>query len=397
MGSPNTWVSAPHDGRFYLFDTETGTRAEDFNPGPHAAQYFGHSVECSRQGFFVVAEDGNGGHGSKAAFTFYKKPSLGQTNSPLLRDVIGANAPGYAISWSTVGVGGLVAAAPYRRASETGWTLQSWRATTGPDGEVKSVARAAHATGFPLMQGDQPRACSQCKTNGARIALSQPATEGGRVLLFDCSTPDALTYISAVEAPEDAGRDFAYSIAFAGDVLCIGAPNAPTQGGGHGAVYLLDTKRLKGKPRMRRVTSDASDTNERFGLEIATGDGLMAISSGKDVVYLFSLPKRMADLAIPESPSEPQVRDSPIVGSWACKHVGATAEYALHFFASGDVHASSSPDDSNSKLVGRWSMQDGLPFVSFFEGHWDKITKLGDKDIEYRNSSGTRFTGRRIK
>ncbi|MDB4358329.1 Ig-like domain-containing protein, partial [bacterium] len=78
IGSPKTWINAPHDGRFYVYDAATRASIATLNPQPHTAQYFGASSDISENDYFVVSETGNWDHDTSFGITFYGYDNAGQ-------------------------------------------------------------------------------------------------------------------------------------------------------------------------------------------------------------------------------------------------------------------------------------------------------------------------------
>ena len=72
VGSYFTWRSSPHDGRFYIYDWQNGTKKTDLNPDARSAQYFGMYATISSD-VFAVSEAGASHDGWRVpgATTFY--------------------------------------------------------------------------------------------------------------------------------------------------------------------------------------------------------------------------------------------------------------------------------------------------------------------------------------
>jgi hypothetical protein len=68
IGSHLTWISNPHDGRFYIYNWTNNKKVSDFNPQPMRAQRFGKKSTISSD-VFAVTEPGAGD--ATGATTFY--------------------------------------------------------------------------------------------------------------------------------------------------------------------------------------------------------------------------------------------------------------------------------------------------------------------------------------
>jgi hypothetical protein len=90
IGSQNTWKSSPHDGRFYIYDWQDGSKVSDFNPAPKSAGYFGVNSSISSD-VFVVAESGayHANFRNPSTHTFYTYD--GFQHEQLFRDVQAGN------------------------------------------------------------------------------------------------------------------------------------------------------------------------------------------------------------------------------------------------------------------------------------------------------------------
>ena len=88
-------------------------------------------------------------------------------------------------------------------------------------------------------------------------------------------------------------------------------------------------------------------------------------------------------------------RNSPeklIIGRWACRNLGDGNRFVFVFFENGEV-----VNADSGRLSGRWRMQDGLPVIEHFDGWWDKVTELSEKEIQFYNKVGDKCIGTRIK
>ena len=86
-----------------------------------------------------------------------------------------------------------------------------------------------------------------------------------------------------------------------------------------------------------------------------------------------------------------------ILGRWHCKLLGGRFECILRYSPNGDVFGAPVSAPASEGLCGKWRMQDGLPFAQYFEGHGDKITAMTENEIQFVNTKGEHFVGKRIK
>ena len=352
IGSHSTWINAPHDGRFYIYNIEDGTQVDQFNPAPHSAQYFG-KLSVITDDVFVVAEDGHwGGWNTETAITAYRYSPDDLSSTQIYREVISSAGNGGS------SIGGLAAhgdtiVASFRLETEEETQLVAWRVVTDDSGQAVSLERVDkivepayenasfsesdaklyggtvfHYRGPEYYYSDGARGSFQ--TNGDYIAIGRyRATSddivSGDVQLVRLDESGELIHERTITPPcPQEGMRFGFATLFDGDLLFVSAPSEEVhQAGkagdgaeqesnhrqfhqglpiqeGTGKVYVYDLSNPDSFESPYSFSPDEIPAGDEFGLYLTGSADRLGVAAGRDALYLYDGSRSEAgELSIP--------------------------------------------------------------------------------------------------
>ena len=278
IGSPKTWINAPHDGRFYVYDAATRASIATLNPQPHTAQYFGASSDISENDYFVVSETGNWDHDTSFGITFYGYDNAGQPTL-LFRETIDPVGAPVAQYGGNLAVSGEYVVGGYHLETEKIFSLKVWQVNgSGAEATVSGWAPVEIETieDFYNGLGEQRLA-----TNGNLIVRSSSLSSVVNVFQID-PVGKTINHVTDIEAPPGVSG-FGEAITFTDNKLFIGAPSAT----GESYVFIYDVND-SGIQRNSFVSSSSlgASAGSEFGSHIVFDDGKVLIAAGADVIYL---------------------------------------------------------------------------------------------------------------
>jgi formylglycine-generating enzyme required for sulfatase activity len=296
ISSDLTWVSKPHDGRFYVYNRDTGVQIERYNPAPHSAQYFG--IRGGRgDGFFVVGESGNPDWNTEAAITVYRYSAEDLSSAQVYRQVITSSGSGSSQILGLSAHGDLIVGS-FKRESEQDFRLIAWKAIRDSDGVVtglQEVGNITESVSEAILNGEN-------STNGDYIAIAKAAdavngTTSGQVYLVQVEDDGTLKHkYSLVPPTPEAGMLFGYSTLFVDNLLYVGAPNAEVGQSGTGKVYIYNLSDPSSFDKPVVFSPQNMATGDTFGLHLTESNGRLGIAAGTDVLYLYVLRYRRLPL-----------------------------------------------------------------------------------------------------
>lgn len=282
IGSGNTWVNKPHDGRFYIYDLSNGKKVSDFNPSPHSAQYFGHKSTYS-DGVLLSAEDGNSDWKTDVAFTFYGINGL--RHRKIHR---------YAHPGSFSNTGGIASAGDLFVTSLTEarkkQRLFLWKVARDASGQASGIKKVGSLT-----KTGRNQLIGRIATNGKFVAVGIPGSTvndlaSGSVTLLMIETNGTIQELGSLTPPDaQAKMKFGSSVAFVKDALLVGSANADTPGEGRGKIYAYFPKEDKLPVQPISFHPKDSQSGETFGSFIAASNNRIAVAAGNNVIYLYEL------------------------------------------------------------------------------------------------------------
>jgi hypothetical protein len=282
IGSGNTWVKKPHDGRFYIYDLAKGKKISDFNPSPHSAQYFGHKSNYS-DGVLLSAEDGNSDWKTDVAFTFYSISGLSHRKIHRYVHPGSFSNTGGIASTGDLFLTSLTEAGKKQR-------LFAWKVERDTLGQPNSIKKIGSLT-----KAGRNQLIGRIATNGKFAAIGIPGSTvngltSGSVTLLMIETNGTIKDLGSLTPPDaKAKMRFGSSVTFVKDALLVGSSHADTPKEGRGKIYayfpnedMLPVKPLSFYPIESR-------TGETFGSFIASSNNRIAVAAGNSVIYIYEL------------------------------------------------------------------------------------------------------------
>ena len=313
VGSGNTWVAQPHDGRFYVYDLDSGALLEQTNPEPHAAQYFG-SRATSASGFFVVGENGNlGSWNTEAAITVYATHETGIHQ--VFRDVfISSGAGGSTFKGISATDDWVVGA--YWLESEQSMTLYARPVIRDEAGNVTGLGSVIQLTEHSSSNAAHMSEATYAvgggfAINGRFVAIGQVngAAQNGKGKVHVLRLGDAgFEHHATLEAPVPQGSEsYGKSLAWEGSQLFVSSPNANTTQPGSGAIYVYDLDNPETFSSPVVLNSAHLNPGDSLGEKILVSNGRLLASVADDGFVLFATsqqPPNSAPTELALSPAE---------------------------------------------------------------------------------------------
>lgn len=282
IGSGNTWVNKPHDGRFYIYDLAKGKKISDFNPSPHSAQYFGHKSTFS-DGVLLSAEDGNSDWKTDVAFTFYSINGLSHRKIHRYVHQGSFSNTGGIASAGNLFVTSLKEAGKKQR-------LFVWKVGRDTSGHPNSIKKIGSLT-----KAGRNQLIGRIATNGKFVAIGIPGSTvnglaSGSVTLLMIETNGTIKDLGSLTPPNaKAKMRFGSSVAFVKDVLLVGSSHEVTEQEGRGKIYAYYPKEDMLPINPSSFHPIESKTGETFGSFIAFSNNRVAVAAGNSVIYIYEL------------------------------------------------------------------------------------------------------------
>lgn len=306
IGSPLTWKSNPHDGRFYAYDTASKQIVQNVNPSPHTAQYFGVQAAAG-DGFVVVAEQGNTDYDPRAAITLYSTSDdaapLTLAERKLFPSQVGGDGAVHAVTAS-----GDLFAVSYRLSDTQVGVLEAWQVVRDANGQVTgsvSLGRieeeslnldtSLNNSLFEVSGGfDQPRGFAM---NDRFIAVGQSlrAVDGvasGRVNIAAITSSGLEFYRTITPPTPQDGMAFGDTVALNGADLFVAAPNAASSAAASGDVYHYKLESPSPESTysvLSQSLADYLEPTDTFAGEMRLADGKLIISTAVDSAIVLPL------------------------------------------------------------------------------------------------------------
>ena len=265
---------------FTFFDINDGSKKDDFNPSPHAAQYFGRETSLSDD-IFVVSETGNSDWGTNVAYTFFK-----------LEDFTKTQIHRYAHSTTHSWINGLCSSGDTFVTSlndPQDRHLIVWKIIRDSSAQPTGVSKFAEYIETSNTVG------GNLSTNGKLIAVGVSGStlhgvNTGRVTLFKINDNGSIEKLTTISPPaQEAGMKFGSAVEFIDDILLVGSSHAENQSAGSGKiyVYLTSDEGILNEPL--QIYPSTVQSGDTFGSFIETSGNYMVVSGGQSTLYLYEI------------------------------------------------------------------------------------------------------------
>lgn len=283
IGSHLTWISQPHDGRFYIYDWKNNEKISDFNPQPGRAQRFGNQSTISSD-VFAVTEPGAGD--ATGATTFYAIDGF-QTKQIFRYKIPGTLT--YAKGGSAYGdyfVTTLVA----RHAKPQKDFIKLWKVRRDSNGKAEGIVLS---DSLETEKSETERYFGTAVINKNLLFLGAPelAVDGikcGGVYIFKITDSGKLKFLTKVFPSERVeSMQFGFTLDSSGEFLYVGAPTQPRHTEGTGKVYCFKINDDLSVVEAKTLSPDDLINGESFGNIINASKDILAIRAGENSLYLF--------------------------------------------------------------------------------------------------------------
>jgi hypothetical protein len=279
VGSPLTDITAPHDGRAYLFNLQDGSLHAQWSEGPHASGAFGYIGGITGDILYVGQSESSGATPSKSGLFLY---SITESGTRTLVLSLGQ-------SETTVGSFPVVVTREHifmklSRENSPDQKLVVYRIARNAAGEFVDINLHATLTDPDLLRGG-PFCMAQAGDLLAygNAAYTQETVPCGAVFVYRLG-PAGLTRMATLLPPDPATNAFfGATVAFSKGKLIVGSPGYNFSGSKRGCIYTYHLSANGAPSSVERFQPDslAIGPDEVFGGVIApTKDGVVVSSSG---------------------------------------------------------------------------------------------------------------------
>jgi len=283
VGSILTWISQPHDGRFYVYDWKNNKKILGFNPQPVRAQRFGETSTISSD-VFAVTEPGAGS--ATGATTFYsingfETKQLQRYKIPgVLTNARGGSAYGdYFVTTFRA-----------RNAKPQKDFIKLWKVQRDAKGKATRII-LSDSLETQTSENERYFGPAVINKNLLFVGTHELVVDGinsGSVYLFRILDSGKLKLLTKIlPSKKIESMQFGLSLESNGDYLYVGAPNQRNGTKGTGRVYCFKINDDLSVNEIKTLSPDDLENGERFGDMINASKDLLAIRAGKNALYLF--------------------------------------------------------------------------------------------------------------